>query len=191
MNVNRTLGWGILMLTSAWPGAGQPASAREAPAAAAQRMPSAPDEAAVRRLIADFADSWNRHDMAAMHALDTPDVEWVNVVGNDWIGVENVRKGHANFHRVLAADNVMHVDEVAVHLVAPDVAIAVTKLHFNGKSIDGRPPEAFTRGSWVMVKRARVWKIAYFQNTAIDPTVQGPMDPLQFDEKTGLPVGAK
>ena len=91
---------------------------------------SRPDEAAVRANLAGFVDSWNRHDMAAMHALDTSDVEWVNVVGNDWIGVDNVRKGHTNFHRVLAAKSDMRVDEIALHLVAPDVAIAVTKLRF-------------------------------------------------------------
>ena len=84
---------------------------------------SGPDEAAVRRLIADFADSWNRHDMAAMHALDTPDVEWVNVVGNDWVGVDNVRKGHANFHRVLAADmSALPPEKELVYQPPPSIA---------------------------------------------------------------------
>jgi hypothetical protein len=47
---------------------------------------SADDESAVRALVNEFANTWNRHDMKAMHELDTEDVEWVNVVGNHWRG---------------------------------------------------------------------------------------------------------
>ena len=42
---------------------------------------SADDESAVRALVNEFANTWNRHDMNAMHELDTEDVEWVNAVG--------------------------------------------------------------------------------------------------------------
>ncbi len=35
----------------------------------------ADDESAVRAVVFEFANTWNRHDMQAMHELDTEDVE--------------------------------------------------------------------------------------------------------------------
>lgn len=35
---------------------------------------------AAREMVDKFADSWNRHDMKAMHDIDTKDVYWINVV---------------------------------------------------------------------------------------------------------------
>jgi uncharacterized protein (TIGR02246 family) len=146
------------------------------------------DEAAVRAVITSFCDSWTEHDMDAMHVLETQDVEWVNVVGNDWHGLADVRKGHANYHRFLAAGSTCAVDSVAVRPIAPDVAIAVTAFHFGGTAPDGKAENTRTRSSMVMVKQDGEWKITHFQNTTINPETQGPADPLNFDEKTGLPA---
>jgi uncharacterized protein (TIGR02246 family) len=158
---------------------------------AARAVLSKHDEATVREVVAKFCDSWNKHDMAAMHALDTPDVQWVNVVGNDWRGLEEVHRGHANFHRVLAAENTCAVESVAVRAVKPDVAIAVIGFRFGGKAPDGKKGDTLTRSSMVMLKGDGMWKIFHMQNTVINPDMQGPLDHLNFDEKTGLPKGAK
>ena len=50
----------------------------------------ADEESAVRMVVSAFADSWNRHDMKAMHDLNTEDVEWINVTGNYWRGNDAV-----------------------------------------------------------------------------------------------------
>ena len=160
-------------------------------AATAQPAPINPDEIAVRAVVAAFCDSWTKHDMDAMHALETQDVEWVNVVGNDWRGLADVRKGHANYHHFLAAKSTCSVDSVAVRPIAPDVAIAVTAFHFGGTGLDGKTEDTRTRSSMVMVKRDGEWKIIHQQNTIINPGTQGPADPLNFDVKTGLPRAGK
>ena len=59
----------------------------------------ADDESAVRALVDEFATSWNRHDMTAMHELDTDDVEWINVVGHHWRGKATMYKGHDAIHK--------------------------------------------------------------------------------------------
>ena len=63
---------------------------------------SADDESAVRALVNEFANTWNRHDMNAMQDLDTEDVEWVNVVGHYWRGCEQdksfIYDGQARWH---------------------------------------------------------------------------------------------
>lgn len=149
------------------------------------------DRAAVVANVNAFADSWNRHDMNAMHDLDTPDVDWINVVGNLWQGVENVRKGHRNFLHVLGARDTSKVESVTVRAIAPNVAIALTNFRWRSPKPEGKIEETQTRGSFVMVKRAGVWKITHFQNTIVEPAMQGPGDAVNFDEATGLPKAAK
>lgn len=152
---------------------------------------SNPDRAAIVANVNTFADSWNRHDMKAMHDLDTPDVDWINVVGNLWQGVDNVRKGHTNFLHVLGARDASEVKSVTVRAIAPNVAIALTNFHWRSPKPEGKIEETDTRGSFVMVKRAGVWKITHFQNTIVEPEMQGPGDAINFDETTGLPKTAK
>jgi uncharacterized protein (TIGR02246 family) len=188
MKVRVALGMMALALAAAGSGAGFQAIARSSPSAVpAQGTLGAVDQAAIRAIISTFADSWTRHDMNTMHTLQTNDVEWINVVGNDWRGLPEVRRGHTNYLHFLAARSTSSVESVAVRPIAPNVAIAVAVFHFAGFSPDGKAEEARTRASIVMVKQTGKWKIIHFHNTIINPATQGPADPLNFDEKTGLP----
>jgi len=47
---------------------------------------STEDESAVRALVNEFSNTWNPHDMKAMHELDTEDMKWISVVGHCWRG---------------------------------------------------------------------------------------------------------
>jgi uncharacterized protein (TIGR02246 family) len=151
---------------------------------------SADDETAVRGLVNAFADAWNRHDMKAMHELDTDDVEWVNVVGHYWRGKETVRKGHTAIHKGMEAKTSMSVESTSIHPIAPNVAVVVATLHFFRMPTDplytgnGDPMDTKTRGSFTMVKRNGVWKIAQFQNTVIDPKAEH--DDLPSFAETGF-----
>ena len=147
----------------------------------------ADDEAAVRAVVNEFADSWNRHDMKAMHAVDTEDVEWINVVGQYWRGKETVFNGHTAIHKGMSAKTSMSVESMAIRSIAPGVAVAVATMHFTASS-DPRYPwvvAAKTRGSYTMVKRDGMWKIAHFQNTPIDPKAENEDIPKFAD--TGFP----
>jgi uncharacterized protein (TIGR02246 family) len=148
---------------------------------------SADDESAVRALVNEFANTWNRHDMKAMHELDTEDVEWVNVVGHHWRGKANVYKGHTAIHKGMCATTTMSVESATIRSIAPNVAIAVATLHF-GASTDPHFSWVVankTRASFTMVKRDGIWKIAHFQNTVIDPKAEND-DETKFDA-TGFP----
>src|SRR6185295_9290292 len=136
---------------------------------------SAGDEKAVRALVDAFADSWNRHDMKAMHDLDTDDVEWITGVGHDWRGKDTVYRGHLAFHQGLARKNVMSVESANIRSIAPDVAVAVATMHFGPLlAPDGQEwgPPAKTRGSFIAVKRNGAWKIVHFHNAVIDPHLE-------------------
>jgi uncharacterized protein (TIGR02246 family) len=147
----------------------------------------ADDESAVRALVNEFANTWNRHDMNAMHELDTEDVEWINVVGHHWRGKATVHKGHTAIHKGMYAKQSMSVESATIRSIAPTVAVAVATMHF-GPSPDPRYAwvvAAKTRGSFTMVKRDGIWKIAHFQNTVIDPKTEN--DDLPKWDATGFP----
>ena len=149
---------------------------------------SADDESAVRSLVNEFANTWNRHDMKAMHELDTEDVEWINVVGHHWRGKTNVYKGHVAIHKGMSATTSMSVESATIRSIAPTVAVAVATMHF-GASTDLRYSwvvAAKTRGSFTMVKRDGIWKIAHFQNTLIDPKAEN-QDATKW-EGPGYPI---
>lgn len=148
---------------------------------------SSDDESAVRSLVNEFANTWNRHDMKAMHELDTEDVEWINVVGHYWRGKATVYKGHVAIHKGMSAKTSMSVESVTIRSIAPTVAVAVATMHF-GASLDPRYPwvvAAKTRGSFTMAKRDGIWKIAHFQNTVIDPKAEN--DDIPKWDVTGFP----
>jgi len=151
------------------------------------RSLGADDETAVRGLVNGFADAWNRHDMKAMHDLDTEDVEWVNVVGHYWRGKETVRRGHTAIHKGMEARTSMSVESTSIHPIAPDVAVVVATLHFLRTPTDPLymgNGDTKTRGSFTTVKRDGVWKIAQFQNTVVDPKAEH--DDIPSFEATGF-----
>jgi uncharacterized protein (TIGR02246 family) len=158
-----------------------------APPARAAAPLTPEDEAAVRGLVSEFANTWNRHDMKAMHDLDTEDVHWVNVSGNHWRGKATVYKGHDTIHRTFYAKSPMAVEQVEVRSIAPDVAVAVGTMKFAPGTIPGATiPEMRTRGSFAAVKRDGVWKFAHFQNTTINEEHEK-NDPVTWDEKGFVP----
>lgn len=152
---------------------------------------SGDDESAVRGLVDGFAGAWNRHDMKAMHDLDTDDVEWVNVVGHYWRGKDTVRKGHTAIHKGMEAKTSVSDESTSIHPIAQDVAVVVATLHFLRMPGDplytgnGDPMDTKTRGSFTMVKRDGIWKIAQFQNTVVNPKTEH--DDLPSFADTGFP----
>jgi uncharacterized protein (TIGR02246 family) len=148
---------------------------------------TAEDESAVRAIVSEFANTWNRHDMKAMHDLDTEDVEWVNVVGHHWRGKATVYKGHVAIHKGMEAKTSASVDTAMIRSIAPDVAVAVATMHFGvfAPPYRGEGVATKTRASFTMVKRDGLWKIAHFQNTVIDPKAEN--DDIPKWDATGFP----
>ena len=141
------------------------------------------DEAAVRTRVSEFANTWNRHDMKAMHVLNVDDVQWVNDSGNLWRGNAAVYKGHDAIHRTIFAKTSMTIEQTDIRAITPNVAVAVATLHFgpltdaSGRSIK----DLKTRASFTMVKRDDTWKIVHFHNTDVDPEAEK-SDPVTWEE---------
>ncbi|MGI9139882.1 MAG: SgcJ/EcaC family oxidoreductase [Gemmatimonadaceae bacterium] len=146
------------------------------------------DEASVRKVVSEFANTWNRHDMKAMHELNAEGVEWINITGNHWRGNATVYKGHDIIHRTIFANTSMSVEEVQVRALSAEVAIAVATMMFgpvmapSGQEIS----ELKTRGSFVLVNQGGEWKVVHFQNTSVDPEAER-NDPITWDSTGYLP----
>jgi len=126
--------------------------------------PNPADEAAVRKVIEDFAGAWNRHDAKAMAELHTEDVNFINVFGN-W---GKSRKGLEEYlgysHRGPFAQSIMKVRTEQVRFLAPNVAV----VHGTMELLNS-PPETLgeAHSIRVLVKQSGKWLISSFQNTFI------------------------
>src|SRR4051812_14086542 len=118
-----------------------------------QKPLAAETDAAVRDVVSEFATTWNRHDMDAMHELCTADAEWINIVGMHWRGRPAVYKGHDVLHRTTFATTDITIEDVKVRSLAAGVVCAVARMTF-GPHVDpvGREiVDLETMGSFVLV----------------------------------------
>jgi uncharacterized protein (TIGR02246 family) len=135
---------------------------------------AASDEQSVRQVATAYEEAWNKHDMGAMAALFTDDVEWVNIVGMWWRGLSEVKRGHKWVHEALFKNTPIHIDSCSVRLVSPGAAISiVTWSKGSFVTPDSKlMPEGKDRMSLFLVKRGGRWLIASGHNTTIDAGAQ-------------------
>ena len=127
------------------------------------------NEAAVRGLIREFVDSWNRHDMPTLAALFEEDADFVDVFGNwfkDRIAIEQaLTQRHASvFKNSLFAEK-----DFAVRFVRPDLAIVHSVIELSGatdRQGDQLPP-GLGMITAVVQRVAGRWRIIALQNTTI------------------------
>jgi uncharacterized protein (TIGR02246 family) len=123
---------------------------------------TAQDEDAIRKAIADYDETWNRHDMKAHAQLFTEGADFVSVVGAYLQGRGEIEAQHAEMHAGDYKDSQMTTMSLAVRFLTPDVAV----VHRGAEAI-------FNRGQvkrrWfmtlVMTRQDGRWLIAAAQNT--------------------------
>jgi len=149
---------------------------------------AAPNDAeAVRSVVAQFATTWNRHDLQAFGKLFATDANFVNVAGLLWTGRQSIQDHIAYSHGAIPADSpefspgdrryygifknsTMKFDQIDVRWLRNDVAVAHVSWELLG---DARTQDA-RRGVFVFVlTRQNVgWLIATAQDTEINRTVK-------------------
>jgi uncharacterized protein (TIGR02246 family) len=88
--------------------------------------------AEANRVVAAFAEAWNRHDMAAFAELFAHDAEFVNVVGMWWRGKSEIRAAHEFTHATMFKASRLKMLEVSVRLPAPELALARSRWLLEG-----------------------------------------------------------
>jgi len=108
--------------------------------------------------------------MTLLGDMVTDDVDFVNVIGLQWKGRQQVVDAHAALHRDRFKSSVWANERVTVQFVRSDVALARVEwntrgdLQGNADSLRPGPPR---RGIflWVVVNEAGSWRIRAVQNT--------------------------
>ncbi|WP_174291082.1 SgcJ/EcaC family oxidoreductase [Sphingomonas bacterium] len=129
------------------------------------------DEAALHAVMARHAAAWNAHDMAALVADMAADVGWINVVGMQWTGREQVRRAHEALHRTMFATSRLTQMSLELRAVADGLALGInrTMMEGAGPTPDGRPyPAAGSVMTLLFARTDGAWRIVHGHNTNID-----------------------
>jgi len=125
------------------------------------------DESAVRNVLAEFTDSWNRHDMAAFGRLFAESCDYINIAGVHWKGVQEIVQRQAELFQNRLKTAVRTLTSVEVRFETPDVALVHATWDVTGSSrpTGGAVPVLKEITTMVMVKTNGKWLITAFQNT--------------------------
>jgi uncharacterized protein (TIGR02246 family) len=154
-----------------------------APAAADANV----DRNAIEGQIDAFIASWNKHDFSNMGNYIADDCQFVNVVGMQWNGLEDIRYAHDYFHRSVFLNTPMNKRGLTIRFLKPDVAIAHLLWHIG---LVTNPPVLSTPrtkpdGNYddlatiVLIKRNGTWLITAMANVVVNQEL-APNDPVKL-----------
>lgn len=124
------------------------------------------DEAAIRRIVAAFADAWNRHDPPAMASHFADDLDHVSVRGRWQRGRAELEQTYIQFHATIWKDVTYHPVVEKVHFLRPDVAIVIVRGTFRSAGASDGPADT-ARATWIMSREEGRWLCRAFQQTYV------------------------
>ena len=128
------------------------------PAGIAEAKDQASDEAAIRKVFADFAEAWGRDDAKSMASHWAVDGDVINPPGRRANGRAEIEKLFAEEHATVFKGTHITFSEGTIHFVKPDVAVFTSDYEIPG----AHPPngaEMTMKGivTSVMVKKNGRW----------------------------------
>jgi uncharacterized protein (TIGR02246 family) len=131
------------------------------------------EKAAVIAVAQKFVEAWNRHDMDALASVFSQDADFVNVIGQRWIGRNAIRAAHAANHATIFRASRLRMQDISVRFLKPDVAVMrlVTKLSGQLDESGHTLPPRYSMPTFVLIKVQGEWLIVVAQNTDIDTTI--------------------
>ena len=155
------------------------------PALADSVKARAADEAAIRKLVAEQTEAWNRSDAAAWSKDFAPEAEFINIVGTVFSGRAEIQKRHAFVFDTLFKGSRTQVTVSRVAFLGNEVAV-VDMEHlvtgYGGLPPGVQPTESGvlkTRMRYVMRKTGKKWEIFAGQNTDVKPAPSPAATPPQ------------
>ena len=124
-------------------------------------------ERAVRKVVTDYVETWNRHDPKSHVQLYSEDVDFVTAVGALHKGrAENEANGVAIFNGQFK-DAHLVVKSVSVRFLRPDVAVAHL---FHENIFGGGAQKHIAVLTFILTKHGDQWLIDVGQNTRVSET---------------------
>ncbi|MFN2385260.1 MAG: SgcJ/EcaC family oxidoreductase [Thermoanaerobaculia bacterium] len=119
------------------------------------------DEAAIRKVHADFTAAWNRHDPAALAAIWSADGDLVNPEGRWAKGNAEVQKNFADEQAGIFKSSTFTNTVTGVRFLTPNIAIVDASFEIRNATPANAPPMT-QKGLYkaVMVKDGGTWRTA-------------------------------
>ena len=119
------------------------------------------DEAAIRKIHADFTAAWNRHDPAALAAIWSADGDLVNPEGRSAKGRAEVQKNFAAEQAAIYKSSTFANTVTGIRFLTPDIAIVDASFEIQNATPPNAPPMT-QKGLYkaVMVKEGGTWRTA-------------------------------
>lgn len=141
-------------------------------AVSAARIDTAKENSAIRQLIKNYEDAWNRHDPQGLADNYTVDATWVNWFGAYYKGRDDIRFHYQQVHTTYFKATHYYTRAVEdIIYTYPDVAIVHVRTGLDG---DERfPGQTFEfRRLMILTKRDGVWKILAGQNAKLEKGIK-------------------
>ena len=138
----------------------------------AQQIDTAKENPAIKQLIKNYEDAWNRHDPKGLADNYAIDATWVNWFGAYYKGRDDIQFHYQQVHSTYF--KATHYYTRAVEDITypyPDLAISHVRTGLDG---DERfPGQTFEfRRVIVLIKRAGSWKILAGQNAKLEKGIK-------------------
>jgi uncharacterized protein (TIGR02246 family) len=139
---------------------------------AAQQLDTAKENGAIRQLVKNYEEAWNRHDPKGLAANYTADATWVNWFGAYYKGRDDIELHYRQVHNTYFKATHYYTRAVEdISYLSPDLAIAHVRTELDG---DERfPGQTFEfRRMIVLTKRDGTWKVLAGQNAKLEKGIK-------------------
>jgi len=140
--------------------------------ARAQKIDTANNNTAIRQLVKNYEDAWNRHDPKALAANYSSDATWVNWFGAYYVGRQDIEDHYRTTHNAYFKQSHYYTRAVEdIQYLKPDIAVAHVR---TGLSDDSRyPGEIFEfRRIIVLTNKNGIWLIQAGQNAKLEKGIK-------------------
>lgn len=139
---------------------------------AAQQLDTVKENTAIRQLINNYGEAWNRHDPKGLAASYTTDATWVNWFGAYYKGRDNIELHYRKVHNTYFKATHYYTRAVEdISYTSQDLAIAHVRTGLDGD--DRFPGQTFEfRRMIVLSKRDGTWKILAGQNAKLEKGIK-------------------
>ena len=132
----------------------------------AQSTSGARDEDEIRKVLADFAGAWNKHDAKAFSMVFAEDADFTNVRGTGASGRAEIEKFHAPLFATTFKDTNQKMTKTKIRFIRPDVAAVDVWWEMTGAKGPEGQDIPLRKGllNFVMTKEGDQWRITVMHN---------------------------
>ena len=129
------------------------------------------DEQAIRDIILQMTEGFNKHDAKVATQMYTSDADFVNVRGDKYTGATEIQQKLAAILSTRAKEATLKTLNTTIRFVNPELAIAHVSNELSGlvDSAGLKLPSHQELSIRVFIKEKGNWRVTAFHNTMIRP----------------------